>query len=256
MDSVLKPDDDGKMLDITLPRWTTMSLARRLEVTQIDALLPQTQCTKCKYPGCRPYAEAISEGAAINRCVPGGHEVIQALAELTGRPALPLDPDCGQTLEGRLVAFIREEECIGCTKCIQACPVDAIIGASGYMHTVLADDCTGCDLCVAPCPVDCIDMLLTALPRLPSPEEAQRWRQRHEQRQARLDQQQREKTASRPKVMVSQQAALTVAAALARHELKKFLRQYPEASDPTWQERRSALEIAVQQAEAPLKKHE
>ncbi|NNM50759.1 MAG: RnfABCDGE type electron transport complex subunit B, partial [Pseudomonadales bacterium] len=89
-----------------------MSLARRLDVTQIDALLPQTQCTKCQYPGCRPYAEAILNGAAINRCVPGGPEVIQALAELTCRPILALDPDCGHTLEGRWVAFIREDECI------------------------------------------------------------------------------------------------------------------------------------------------
>lgn len=125
-------------------------------VEKIDALLPQTQCGQCGYPGCRPYAEAIENGDEINKCPPGGEATIAALAELLGREAKPLDGDAQQ---GPMVAYIREDECIGCTKCIQACPVDAILGAAKHMHTVIIDECTGCDLCVEPCPVDCIDML-------------------------------------------------------------------------------------------------
>ncbi len=122
----------------------------------IDALLPQTQCTKCGYDACRPYAEAMAQGhEAINRCPPGGAQGIAALAELLDQPITPLDPDC-QPLQ---VAIIDEAHCIGCTLCIQACPVDAIVGANKQMHTVIADLCTGCDLCVAPCPVDCITMV-------------------------------------------------------------------------------------------------
>jgi electron transport complex protein RnfB len=128
-------------------------------VDRIDALLPQTQCRQCLFPACRPYAEAIARGEAeINRCPPGGEGGIRALAALLGRPVLPLDPAHGVE-KPRVIAFIREAECIGCTKCIQACPVDAIVGASKLMHTVLADWCTGCELCLPPCPVDCIDLL-------------------------------------------------------------------------------------------------
>lgn len=126
---------------------------------RIDQLLPQTQCTKCGYPGCRPYAEAIASARAdINQCPPGGAETIQNLAKLLGRNPKPLNPANGVEAPA-LVAYIREEECIGCVKCIQACPVDAIVGAPKLMHTVIADLCTGCDLCVLPCPVDCIDMI-------------------------------------------------------------------------------------------------
>ncbi|HET8707062.1 MAG TPA: electron transport complex subunit RsxB [Pseudomonadales bacterium] len=124
-------------------------------VEKIDLLLPQTQCGQCGYPGCKPYAEAVANGDALNKCIPGGQSTVIALAELLGREALPLDGE----EPVKKVAFIREDECIGCTKCIQACPVDAIIGAAKQMHTVIADACTGCDLCVEPCPVDCIDML-------------------------------------------------------------------------------------------------
>jgi electron transport complex protein RnfB len=128
-------------------------------VDQIDELLPQTQCGQCGYPGCRPYAEAIAGGDDINKCPPGGHTTIQELAKLLDVPAPELDAEHGEESEVKKVAYIREDECIGCTKCIQACPVDAILGAAKHMHTVITDECTGCDLCVEPCPVDCIDML-------------------------------------------------------------------------------------------------
>ncbi len=126
-----------------------------LLIEAIDALLPQTQCGKCGHPGCLPYAEAIADGEAINRCPPGGDATVARLAELTGREPTPLE----EPHQPPLVASIREAECIGCTKCIQACPVDAILGAAKRMHTVIAAECTGCELCVEPCPVDCIDLL-------------------------------------------------------------------------------------------------
>ncbi|WP_025129659.1 electron transport complex subunit RsxB [Pseudomonas sp. PH1b] len=126
-------------------------------IQRIDALLPQTQCGKCGHPGCKPYAQGIANGEAINKCPPGGRETIAGLAQLLKLPVLELDHSRGEA--PAQIAHIREAECIGCTKCIQACPVDAIVGAAKLMHTVLIDECTGCDLCVAPCPVDCIDML-------------------------------------------------------------------------------------------------
>jgi electron transport complex protein RnfB len=127
-------------------------------VEQIDAILPQTQCGQCGYPGCKPYAEAIANGDIINKCPPGGEATIKELADLMGVEAIPLDAAHGVE-DVKKVAFIREDECIGCTKCIQACPVDAILGAAKQMHTIIIDECTGCDLCVEPCPVDCIDMV-------------------------------------------------------------------------------------------------
>ncbi|WP_404399691.1 electron transport complex subunit RsxB [Idiomarina seosinensis] len=127
-------------------------------VEQIDAVLPQTQCGQCGYPGCRPYAEAIANGDDINKCPPGGEATIKQLADLMGVEPKPLDSAHGEEDEKK-VAVIREDECIGCTKCIQACPVDAILGAAKQMHTVIEHECTGCDLCVEPCPVDCIDMI-------------------------------------------------------------------------------------------------
>lgn len=125
-------------------------------VDQINAILPQTQCGQCGYPGCRPYAEAIAAGDKINKCPPGGEATIQALADLLDVEPEPLDAAEGE--KPTMVAYIREDECIGCTKCIQACPVDAILGSSRQMHTVIISECTGCDLCVEPCPVDCIEM--------------------------------------------------------------------------------------------------
>jgi len=126
---------------------------------RIEDLLPQTQCTKCGYSGCRPYADAIAIGeAGYNQCPPGGAEGIARLAQLLGKPVIPLNPVNGVE-RSRPVAVIDEAICIGCTLCIQACPVDAIVGAAKQMHTVIADQCTGCDLCVVPCPVDCIAMV-------------------------------------------------------------------------------------------------
>lgn len=153
------------------------SLAQR-----IDALLPQTQCTQCGFEGCRPYAVAIAEGRAdIDRCPPGGDEGVARLAALLDRAPKPLDPARGPHRPPQ-VAVIDEASCIGCTKCIQACPVDAIVGASKLMHTVIASWCTGCELCIPPCPVDCIALL--AAPALPAPELS---RSRHDARARRLE---------------------------------------------------------------------
>ncbi len=127
-------------------------------VEQIDAVLPQTQCTRCGYPACRPYAEAIAAGSAdINQCPPGGEITIRELARLLGRIEKPLNPVNGLA-RAPTVAFIDEARCIGCAKCLPACPVDAIVGAQRFMHTVVAQLCTGCDLCLPPCPVDCIEL--------------------------------------------------------------------------------------------------
>jgi electron transport complex protein RnfB len=162
---------------------------------RIDAVLPQTQCRQCGHDGCRPYAAAIAAGEAINRCPPGGAAVIRKLAALTGRPVVPLDVSRGVE-KPRQLAFVDEARCIGCTLCIQACPVDAIVGAPKLMHTVIAADCTGCELCLPPCPVDCIVLeprpwrpadLVPGHARL----EADRARARFERRAARLERERR-----------------------------------------------------------------
>ena len=129
-----------------------------MDIKAIDALLPQTQCTRCGYAGCLPYAQAIAQGTPINQCPPGGAATIAALAQLLGREVLPLNLQHGVE-EAPRVAVIDEARCIGCAKCLPPCPVDAIIGASRFMHTVVAELCTGCELCIAPCPVDCISMV-------------------------------------------------------------------------------------------------
>jgi electron transport complex protein RnfB len=162
---------------------------------RIDACLPQTQCTRCGYPRCHDYATAIESGAAdINRCPPGGEPTLRALAALTGRPLRPLDPACGAH-EPRQRAFIDEQVCIGCRKCLDVCPVDAIVGSRKLMHTVIAAECNGCGVCLPPCPVDCIALLPVAVaadPDSPWPEyrraETERWRTRTESRLARLAQ--------------------------------------------------------------------
>ncbi|MBS9432127.1 electron transport complex subunit RsxB [Photorhabdus hainanensis] len=143
--------------------------ARRFQVEEdpivenIDDILPQSQCGQCGYPGCRPYAEAIANnGEMINKCAPGGEQAMLKISELLGVDPQPLDGDASVQNPARKVAFIDEENCIGCTKCIQACPVDAIVGATRAMHTIVEDLCTGCDLCVAPCPTDCITMIPVA----------------------------------------------------------------------------------------------
>lgn len=128
-------------------------------VEQVEAMLPQSQCGQCGYPGCRPYAEAVAlNGECINKCVPGGEAMMLKLAEKLNIDPQPLDGDAVAQQPGRKVAWIDESLCIGCTKCIQACPVDAIIGSTRAVHTVVNDLCTGCDLCVAPCPTDCIEL--------------------------------------------------------------------------------------------------
>jgi len=140
-------------------------------VEQVDALLPQTQCGQCGYPGCRPYAVAVARGdAAIDRCPPGGDATVAALAALLDREPGPVDPAVGQTMPPR-VAFIDEQRCIGCALCLPACPVDAIVGAPRFTHTVIAAHCTGCELCLAPCPVDCIELRWTEATH-PVPDEA------------------------------------------------------------------------------------
>ena len=173
-----------------------MNAAARVD--SIDALLPQTQCTRCGYPSCRDYAGAIASGAAsINQCPPGGTETIVALAALTGRSVEPLSRDHGIE-SAPLVAFIDEERCIGCTKCLPPCPVDAIAGARQRMHTVIAEICTGCELCVAPCPVDCIVMmplLASPLPTLVLPA-ADASRTRFDARNARVSRRADEKAAT------------------------------------------------------------
>ena len=157
--------------------------------SRLHDALPQTQCTKCGYPDCRAYAEAMANGTAPhNQCPPGGAEGVARLANILGQAVIPLNPENGVERE-RPVAFIRSKECIGCTLCIQACPVDAIVGASKQMHVVLPDWCTGCDLCVAPCPVDCIDMIpitQTTGWQAWTQEQADTAKQRYEARQQRL----------------------------------------------------------------------
>ena len=192
---------------------------------RIDALLPQTQCTRCGYDGCKPYAEAVASGTAdINQCPPGGAATIFALARLLGLPPKPLNPENGLETEIAAVAVIDESRCIGCFKCVLACPVDAIVGAAKQMHTVIAGECSGCELCIPPCPVDCIVMV----PRpaeLPAPAAmAGPWRQRHAARKARLSREQQARAAARRRALPSLQdkaGTIDIAAAIARSRARR-----------------------------------
>lgn len=176
-----------------------MSDSSKTLADRIEDLLPQTQCTKCGYPACRPYAEAIAAGSAnYNQCPPGGAEGVARIAALLGKPVIPINPVHGIERE-RPVAVIDESACIGCTLCIQACPVDAIVGAAKQMHTVIASLCTGCDLCVPPCPVDCIDMQAATPDRTGwaawSQADADAARVRHDARTSRLQREKQENDA-------------------------------------------------------------
>jgi len=189
---------------------------------RIDALLPQTQCEQCGYHGCRPYAEAIASGEAdINQCPPGGSEGIARLAALLGRAPLPLNPENGEE-KPRTLARIIEADCIGCTKCIQVCPVDAIVGANKLMHTVIADDCTGCERCVPACPVDCIVLEPMPLEQADDPAHADAARAHFQRREARLaaQQAQREAELAQRKAHVHN-ASQSVLDALARAKARK-----------------------------------
>lgn len=171
------------------------------EAARINALLPQTQCTRCGYPDCASYAQAIASGeAGINQCPPGGDEGVRRLAALTGQAVTPIDPAHGS--EGpRLLAVIDEAWCIGCTLCVKACPVDAIIGTNKHMHTVIEPECTGCELCVPVCPVDCIALVPAQPEPQPtgwaawSPAQADRAGARHQARQQRLERAEAEQAA-------------------------------------------------------------
>jgi electron transport complex protein RnfB len=189
---------------------------------QIEDLLPQTQCTKCGYAACRPYAEAIASGEAqINQCPPGGTEGVRRLAALTGRAVIPINPANGLE-RPRPVAFIDEQLCIGCTLCIQACPVDAILGSAKQMHTILPSLCTGCDLCVAPCPVDCITMTPVTSETgwaAWSQEAADAARARHDLRTERLKREREENDARLAAKAVEKMRAVTAEAANTPEEL-------------------------------------
>lgn len=202
-----------------------------VSAADIDALLPQTQCQRCGYDGCAAYAEAIGAGEAdINRCPPGGETTMQQLAALTSQATKPIAEECGTAWPPK-VAFIREAECIGCTRCIQACPVDAIVGAAKQMHTVIADQCTGCELCVPVCPVDCIDMppaaAGTGQPLWPpaSNEDAERAAAAREHFQARQKRQNRDhrnqRSNRRGNRAETAQKKRTIADALARARAKR-----------------------------------
>ncbi len=192
---------------------------------QIEDLLPQTQCTKCGYPACRPYAEAIASGGAnYNQCPPGGVEGVARLAKLLGKPVIPINPVNGKE-RPRPMAFIDEALCIGCTLCIQACPVDAILGAAKQMHTILTDLCTGCDLCVAPCPVDCITMMNVTEEKTGwkawSQQQADAARSRHDFRTFRLRREKEENDARLAAKAIAKLKEIEAAPTLSAEEIKE-----------------------------------
>lgn len=199
-----------------------MSVSPEELIAAIDQLLPQTQCQQCQYPGCFPYATAIVKNhEAINRCIPGGLETLEKIAGLLGQDPQPMREEMQQKIKPRQLAVIREAECIGCTKCISACPVDAIIGASKQMHTVLADACTGCELCIEPCPVDCIDLIANDFKSHENSQQfADQSRLRYQKHQARLTHQhQLQDNKPKKKSLLARQSAIQ--SALARVQAKK-----------------------------------
>jgi electron transport complex protein RnfB len=215
---------------------------------QIEDLLPQTQCTKCGYPACRPYAEAIARGEAeINQCPPGGMEGVARLSAVTGRPIIPINPANGVE-RPRPVAYIDEALCIGCTLCIQACPVDAILGAAKQMHTILPSLCTGCDLCVAPCPVDCISMLPVTGERTGwaawSQAQADAARARHDFRNERLKREKEENDARLAAKALEKMRAVTAEQANSAEELAEKERKRAIIA--------AAIERARQKAASPV----
>lgn len=233
-----------------------------ISVQAIDALLPQTQCGKCGHPGCKPYAEGIAKGEAINKCPPGGDATIHALAQLLDVPELPLELPAVPPQ----IALIREAECIGCTKCIQACPVDAIVGAAKLMHTVISVECTGCELCVAPCPVDCINILpLADAEAVAQRQRADQFRRRHEAHLARLarDEARRKaeraaRTAVAPAVLQpaaatdDQYKRLKIEAAMAKVVLAKAEKQLAQRGNAELQRQVEELRQAAERAQQAL----
>lgn len=233
-----------------------------ISIQAIDALLPQTQCGKCGHPGCKPYAEGIAKGEAINKCPPGGDATIHALAQLLDVPELPLELPAVPPQ----IALIREAECIGCTKCIQACPVDAIVGAAKLMHTVISVECTGCELCVAPCPVDCIDILpLADAEAVAQRQRADQFRRRHEAHLARLarDEARRKaeraaRTAVAPAVLQpaaatdDQYKRLKIEAAMAKVVLAKAEKQLAQRGNAELQRQVEELRLAAERAQQAL----
>ncbi len=187
---------------------------------QIDALLPQTQCGLCGYGGCMPYAEAlVFEKAAIDLCPPGGVKGLLGIGALLGVDATPFIPDMEKKTKPKLLAVIREDECIGCTKCIQACPVDAILGSAKHMHTVISAECTGCELCVEPCPVDCIDLVAVNVDEADEKHVADLARERFNAREKRLREERRLTLLNKPQA----DKKSFVAQAVLRAKLKKNL---------------------------------
>lgn len=233
----------------------------------IDALLPQTQCGQCGYPGCRPYAEAIAAGTTThNRCPPGGVALELKLASLLDRPSLPLEVPADSHPGLRLEAVIREDECIGCTKCIQACPVDAIVGARQFMHTVISTECTGCGLCVEPCPVDCIDLVLRPATQQHelTAAETRHYRARFEARNARLadeahtqavanEKKRLRQLAARPLAALPESEANRLKAELQKtraqhHQLQEAIRYFEKRGRPILPEQRQQLDALQQES--------
>lgn len=223
-------------------------------VQQLDYLLPQIQCEQCGYAGCAPYAAAMAAGVPHNLCPPGGDALQARLAQLLKRPSLPLNLPVDSQPGKRLVAVIREEECIGCVKCIAACPVDAIVGARQFMHSVISHECTGCELCVAPCPVDCIDMVLRPAAEQ-TLDDATRWhaRERFQARTLRLARKQqhdKEKRAARRK----RQSLSRPIAALPETSLNQLKTDWQKARHQL-QQLHSALAHQQRHGQTPAAEH-